>query len=305
MKLNNIICATDFSDLSNHAVSYGIVLAKEFGAKLYLCHVIDISYASKYSESMDSMDLEDQIADHALERLQMSIGGDSVNWEPLISKGRTSDVITRMVEEGGANLAISATHGRSGLKRLILGSVTERLLRTLSCPLLVVRSPQHDFVSPKDHQIKLERILVGCDFSPHASLSFQYALSLAEAFDCELHLVHVFETTLYEDLLKAAAKSKEERQHTLDKELNDRLEKMIPEATHGYQSTHTSLLAGEPYQELTKYALLHNMDLIVLGVRGYGLKETLHLGSTTDRVIRQAPCPVLSMCPTCSKLWFI
>ena len=305
MKLNGIICGTDFSDLSNHAVSYGVVLAKELGAKLYLCHVIDMSYASKYSESMNSLEVEERITKHALERLHRSIGGESVNWEPLILKGRTSDVISRMVEEGGVNLAISATNGRSGLKRLILGSVTERLLRTLSCPLLVVRRPQHDFVSPKDRQITLNRILVGCDFSAHSSLSFQYALGLAAAFNCEVHLVHVFETTLYEDLLKAAARSNEDRLNALDEELSDKLRKMIPEVTHSHRSIRTSLLAGEPYEELTKYALLHNIDLIVLGVRGHGLKETLHLGSTTDRVIRQAPCPVLSVCPTCSKLWFI
>ena len=305
MKLDKILCATDFSDAANHAVLYGIALAKKFEAKLYMCHIIDLSYADAYGEFLGSQKVEDRIMNYANERLQGSIGGQPVNWEPLISKGSISDEIARMVEEFGVNLAISATHGRSGLKRLILGSVTERLMRTLSCPLLVVRSLQHDFVSPKDRQIKLNRILVGCDFSPHSSLSFQYALSLAGEFGCELHLVHVLENTIYGDLLKSAAKSKGEKQHALHNELNDKLTRMIPEVTHSGHPPRTSLLAGEPYQELTKYALKHDIDLIVLGVRGQGLKETLHLGSTTDRVVRQASCPVLSVCPTCSKLWFV
>jgi nucleotide-binding universal stress UspA family protein len=56
-------------------------------------------------------------------------------------------------------------------------------------------------------------------------------------------------------------------------------------------------LAGHPHQELTKYAVVQRMDLIVLGVRGHGLVETLLVGSTTDRVVREAPCPVLTVRP--------
>ena len=60
----------------------------------------------------------------------------------------------------------------------------------------------------------------------------------------------------------------------------------------------TILLAGHPHEELTKYAVVNEIDLIVLGVRGHSLVETMFVGSTTDRVVREAPCPVLSVRPT-------
>jgi nucleotide-binding universal stress UspA family protein len=303
VQLKSIICATDFSDFSNHAVSYAIAFAQEFGAKLYMCHVIDLSYAATYGRRPDPQEVEDQIINYASERLEGSIGGKPINWEPLISKGRASDEIARMAEEIGVDLAISATYGRSGFKRLVLGSVTERLVRTLCCPLLVVHSPEPGFDGTSEQKVKLDRILVGCDFSPDSDLSFQYALSLAQQFGCELHLAHVLETTVYRDLLKPPKTSRKDQQHPLCKELDEKLTEMVPEEAHSCCSPNTTLLAGQPYDELTKYALTHDIDLIVLGVRGHGLMETMFLGSTTDRVLRQAPCPVLSIRPTCPSPW--
>jgi nucleotide-binding universal stress UspA family protein len=304
MKPKTIICPTDFTDLSNHAVSYGIVLAKEFGAKLYLCHIVDLSYASKYSESLNPSEVEDRITDYASERFQASIGGHTVEWEPLISKGRTSDEITGLAQKTNANLVISATNGRSGFNRFILGSVTESLMRTLTCPLLVLRGPQRHFIVSENQETKLDRILVACDFSPHSNLCFQYGLSLAQEFGSELHLAHVVETPVYKNKLKSAKKISEDQQDGLRKELDEKLTSMISREKQSSCSPTKILLAGQPYEELTKYAVTNNIDLMILGVRGQTLKETLHLGSTTDRVVRQAPCPVLSVCPACSKLWY-
>jgi nucleotide-binding universal stress UspA family protein len=297
MRLKNIICATDFSEPSKHAADYGVALAKEFSARLYMCHVIDMSYAAMYGECKDPVELEERIMRQANESLRSSIGEDPLDWEPRISKGHTSDEINRMATDIGVDLAITATHGRSGLKRWILGSVTERLIRTLPCPLLVVRSPEHDFVSPGSQKVKLDRILVGCDFSPDSNLSFQYALALARQFQCELHLAHVIESTIYKHILKSGPERGQD-QHALFKELDEKLKNMIPGEAHACCAPRTELLAGQPYEELTKYAVTHNIDLIVLGVRGHSLMETLFLGSTTDRVVRQAPCPVLSVRPT-------
>jgi nucleotide-binding universal stress UspA family protein len=198
-----------------------------------------------------------------------------------------------MAEEKGVDLVISATHGRSGLKRLILGSVTSRLMRTLPCPLLVVRTIEHDFVTPPGQEIRLQRILVGCDFSADANMAFQYGLSLAQEFQSELHLVHVIAPPAYKDLLKLAAEQElHQDQRNL---LNQKLANMVPEEARNWCTPKTSLLAGQPHEELTKYAVINNIDLIILGARGLGLVETLFIGSTTDRVVPRAPCPVLAI----------
>jgi len=297
--MKNIICTTDFSDLSNLAVHFGIILAGEFGAKLHLCHVIDLTSTTIYGEAVLDLEVERiRIKNYVQEQLNQLIGDRKVNWEPLIQIGHVSNEITRMAMEMPADLVISSTHGRSGLGRLILGSVTERLMRTLPCPLLVVRSPEQEIATPPKKGALFERILVGCDFSPDSNLALQYGVSLAQECQSELHLVHVIEPSIYKNLMKSGTKPGEEIQQDLRELLNKKLTGMVPKEAHNWCAPKTILLAGQPYEELMKYAVLNNIDLIVLGVRGQTLVETLFVGSTTDRVVRQAQCPVLSIRPT-------
>ena len=296
MQFNRIVCATDFSDFSNRTVNYGIALAREFEAKLYVCHVIDLSSVAIYGEfQLDPVGLQNRIMKDAHEQLEELIGERHKQWEPLITVGHTADEIARIVEEKNIDLVITATRGRSGLKRLILGSVTERLMRTLGCPLLVVHSPDKEFIKTDDHAVDINRILVGCDFSPDSSLAFEYGLSLAQEFESELHLAHVLESAAYQELQKTDTPVETEIQQEIHSRLIQKLQDMVPEEARNWCKPQTSLIEGRSYEELVKYAEKHDIGMIVLGARGLGLVKSLLLGSTTDRVIRRAPCPVLSV----------
>jgi nucleotide-binding universal stress UspA family protein len=134
-------------------------------------------------------------------------------------------------------------------------------------------------------------------FQLFSELAFQYGLSLAQDFESELHLIHVIETSSYKDLLKSGAGPGISSEKTLHDRLGEKLSKMIPEESAVWCQPKTVLLAGRPYEEIIKYSLLNSIDLIVLGIRGRNLIEVLMTGSTTDRVSRQSPCPVLSVCP--------
>ncbi len=296
MHFKNILCATDFSDFSNRTVNYGTALANEFDSKLFVCHVIDLSSVAIYGEfQLDPVGLQDRIMNDAHEQLQELIGGQQIDWEPLISVGHAADEISRIVEEQDMDLVISATRGRSGLKRLILGSVTERLMRTLSCPLLVVQGPDKAFAASDDQEVNMKSILIGCDFSPDSEVAFEHGLSLAQEFQSELHLAHVVETSIYQQLHKTESPVEEELQQEIQTRLIKKLQDMVPEEARNWCKPQTSLLDGHPYEELVKYAEKNNIDMIVLGTRGHGLVKSLLIGSTTDRVVRNAPCPVLSV----------
>ena len=293
MPLKNIICSTDFSDYSNQAVPYGIALAKKFRAKLYMCHVIDLSSITAYGEIISYPGAQQNlIMNYTHNQLEQLIGKEPIEWEPLITIGHAADEIVDMAKEKNVDLAIVTTHGRSGLKLLILGSVTGRLMQSLPCPLLIVRSSEPNLASAENQEIEFKRILVGCDFSPDSVLAFQYGLSLAQDFQSELHLAHVIEPPIYKDLTK---KPVEKLQDDLRDSLSERLTSMVPEEVYNWCTLKTTLLAGQPHEELTKYAVVNDVDLIVLGVRGHSMVETLFVGSTTDRVVRRALCPVLSV----------
>jgi nucleotide-binding universal stress UspA family protein len=296
MQFKRIVCATDFSDFSNRTVNYGIKLAKEFDSKIYVCHVIDLSSVAIYGEfQLDPVGLQNRVMKDASEQLEELIGKQHKEWEPLITVGHAADEISRIVEEKNIDLVVAATRGRSGLKRLILGSVTERLMRTLTCPLLVVQSPDNAFTGPDDQELKIENILVGCDFSPDSGLAFEYGLSLAQEFQSELHLAHVIEAPIYQELHKTETHLEEELQEEIHNRLLQKLQDMVPEEARNWCTPQTSLLDGRPYEELVKYAEQHNIGITVLGTRGHGLVKSLFVGSTTDRVVRRAPCPVLSV----------
>ena len=293
--LKRILCATDFSDFSNHAIPYGIALAREFKAKLYVCHVIDLSSAAIYGEAVFALEeQQSRMTSYAQNEMTRLMGQESLDWEPLITVGNPANEIARMAAEKQVDLAVTASHGRAGLKRLILGSVTERLMRTLPSPVLVVRSPERGFVTPANQAIQLKKILVGCDFSPDSGLAFEYGLSLAQEFQADLHLAHVVEPPLYDDLINPSESGETFRQR-LQKTVQEKLSTLVPEEALTWCNPVTALLAGQPHEELIKYAVVNDIDLIVLGVRGHSLVESLFVGSTTDRVLRRAPCPVLSV----------
>ena len=236
-------------------------------------------------------------SDYTHEQLKQMMQNQTVDWEPLVTAGHAPDEISKFVAMHQIDLVVSATHGRSGLKRVFLGSVTERLMRSLPCPLLIVRSLEGVEASFGKSSLVFKKILVGCDFSTFSELAFQYGLSLAQDFESELHLVHVMETPLYKDILKSATSPGVSTEKTLHDRLSEKLSRMIPEESAVWCRPKTILLAGRPYEEIIKYSVLNSIDLIVLGIRGRNLIEVLMTGSTTDRVSRQGPCPVLSVCP--------
>jgi nucleotide-binding universal stress UspA family protein len=149
---------------------------------------------------------------------------------------------------------------------------------------------------PKD-TLGFERILVGCDFSPDADLAFEHGLSMAQEFQAELHLVHVIETPFYTETLKPVFAHRPASPVVIRDFLQSKLDDLVPEDARHWCQPVTALEEGQPYERLLRYAEAYRIDLVVLGVRGHGLIGTLFLGSTTDRVIRRAACPVLSVCP--------
>jgi nucleotide-binding universal stress UspA family protein len=298
VKINRILCTTDFSDFSNQTFAFGTALAREFHATLLICHIVELPFAAMHEEvQFDPIEHQERMTAYAHKQLVRLIDAQDIDWAPLVAIGHAADEITRLVTQENIDLVISATHGRSGLKRLLLGSVTERLMRTLTCPLLIVRDHLSSVPVKHGNVFHPKKILVGCDFSADSTLAFQYGLSLAQEFEAELHLVHVIEPPAYQDILTSMDNVERDYRCNITPQLRQKLTQMVPEDARNWCNPITALLEGKSDEEIIRYAELNDIDLIVLGVRGHGLVESLLVGSTTDRVARQAPCPVLSVRP--------
>jgi len=298
VRLKTILCTTDFSDYSNQTVSYGVAIAKEFDARLLVCHIIDLQFAAIYGTvHFLPPDLQTQSIETAQERITDLMASQTVPWEAVVSTGPPADEISRVVADREIDLAISATHGRTGLKRFILGSVTERLMRSLKCPLLVVRETPPDLMSDPAQGLRFNKVLVGCDFSPAANTALEYGVSLAQEFEAELHLIHVLEPQVYSDFLATTLDGVQGATGDIKEKLDQRLTDLITPEAMNWCRIKTAVIEGRPFEAITNYAGKNDIDLVVLGVRGHGVVETLFLGSTTDRVVRKAQCPVLSVSP--------
>lgn len=294
--IDQVIWATDFSEIANRGLSFGIPLARHFQADLCACHVLFIPRSATmfgdvplYSDSR-----REQLRSDAQTQLQRLAGGLPLPCEAVVVEGNVADEIARLAEDRGAGLVIVATHGASGVKRLVLGSVTERLIRIAPCPLLVLSAAAQEAPPGTPSERLFRRILVGCDFSPDAELALAFGLQLAREFQSELHLVHVIEPAGYGvDLMEKALG--ENLRDTIRRRARDRLAEHTPDGASDGCAPRTALVEGRAHQELTAYATGHQIDLMVLGVRGMNLVASLLVGSTTDRVIRSATCPVLTV----------
>ncbi len=284
-----IMSAIDFSTFTDSIFSYSVALCNKYGAKLVLVHVTsDLKKLLEHNETtLDVEALQKSNIRDAQERLEGRVKDLPIENEIIVGQGAPADVISRLAHEQRADMVIAATHGKTGFKRILVGSVTEKLIKTLHCPLLVLPPPEHASMLPDAVEIKLNKIVVGCDFSPDSQHAVDYGLSLAQAFQAEIHLCHVIKPSLYND-----------EREGID-QLRDRLEKklarMVPEGCHDWCTAKTALLDGEPYIALMDYAEEQEMDMLVLGIRGHTLWEKLLVGSTTDRLIRHSPIPVLAV----------
>lgn len=298
-QFRNILCATDFSAYADVVLAYGVGMAQRFEANLNICHVVDLPTVSAYGEAVfDPIEYQQRFMETARAEIDRLLGDARVNYQPLVTIGNTTDEISRLAKEYIADLVITATHGRSGLKRFFLGSVTERLMRILPCPMLVLRGSEEFTDVSAPQKFPFSKILVGCDFSEDSNLALDYSLSMAQEFESELHLVHVVEPSGYRDLFKLPQESGEKFKEELYDMIKEKLNSLVPEDALNWIKLQTTLLVGKPYSELIRYAEINDIDMISLGIRGHGMVEELLVGSTTDRVIRQSPCPVLSVCPT-------
>jgi nucleotide-binding universal stress UspA family protein len=284
-----IISAIDFSLSTDTILSYSAALSQKYQATLFLVHVTtDLATLLEHNETaLDVNGLQKSNTRDAQERLGDLAQSMPVKSEVFICQGTPADEIGRLARKQDADMVITNTHGKSGFKRLLIGSVTEKLMKTLHCPLLSLPSAEHAPSAQSDPEIKLKKILVGCDFSDYAKRACDYGLNLAQAFKAEMYLAHVIKPSIY-------GKAPQESRALRDR-LKGQLEGMIPEDCREWGDAQTVVLDGEPYLALMEFAREQDIDIIVLGIRGHTLWEKLLVGSTTDRLIRQASLPVLAV----------
>jgi nucleotide-binding universal stress UspA family protein len=186
----NILLATDFSEVSRKAAPYAAAIASRYGSKVYLVHVIPPE--ARMPIPMEHLPAQlDRSRLDADRDMKTFLRGDLLNEIPhkvLLERGPIWDRLSELIQQDEIDLLVVGTHGRGGLKKVILGSVAEELFRLASCPVLTVGpTVPTESAGPKE----FHRILFATDFGPASIHALQHAISLATESNARLLLLHV------------------------------------------------------------------------------------------------------------------
>jgi nucleotide-binding universal stress UspA family protein len=283
IELKKILYATDFSDASLAALPLVSTIARKYGSRVFVVNVSTaISYAMVSPEAAVVMHQKDEIAARSkvLDLTKKgSLAGLSIT--AVVRSGLPTEELMRVVREQKIDLAILGTHGRTGLKHLVMGSVAEELFRNLPCPVLTV-GPHVSRASLEATSIK--HILFPTDLSDESRAVFPYLASLASEYKASLTLLHVLpiETATNPDAKSMAEPLRHEMQNTFSPHIDPRF------------PAEFIIDFGDTAERILAHAETGRADLIGLGVRKVGEITTHFRNTVAYRVVLQAQCPVLT-----------
>jgi nucleotide-binding universal stress UspA family protein len=288
IEINRILCPIDFSAYSDHALRYAMKMAKWYGATLQVLHV------------MPPMPVSGGLATAGRELIRQNLKSAVERWqEPgvdaaaeLAESPDTSEMIMRRAEALDVDLIVTGSHGRKGVKRMLLGSVVEPLLHRCRQPVLVLPAGLDE--SCLERPVEFSRIICAVDFSTPSLTALAYALSIAEEANAKLTLVNVIE--LPPELVNPPqppdfniepARAETEIEHLT------KLQALVPEHAREYCTVETAVMEGGASRQLLRIADQLPADLIVLGVHGRNALDLAVFGSNSKDIITRAHCPVL------------
>ncbi len=299
-KLHTILVPTDFSEHSEHALFYAASLGERFGATVHLLHVRTLHGLEGKPSEEDFPDMTelltraDQIAREWLDAGAAHGGAAEVAVVKALTQSINAyEAIVGYATRKSADMIIIATRGNTGLKHVLLGSVTERVVRFTPCPVLVVEKGDRDFVDPGSGKVDISRVVVADDFSEGPERATKLAVEFLAPYQPQIHLIHAVENEVPPIYQLAGVDSA----FQLNPDLKDKLcsllegrsQSMIPE---GWQSV-CEIREGKPYKVVTDYAAEVKADLLIVAQESEIDLEERILGGTTERIVRHAPCPTL------------
>ena len=265
----NILFPTDFSANAHAALKYAAAFARHSGGRVVLFNVQD-------AKSVAHSQLDELLSDPVLK---------DVDAEKILVEGEPASEIAQGAIDHDADLITVVMRDRIRLSRAFGSSIAEDIVAEAPCAVLCVRPPQRDFVDQS--QIQLKRVLLATNFRPSSAAATQLATQIANHMGAELHAVYVI-GDYFEQISVIFPEGGLAALTRLRSYVQERLAQLTRAGT-------THIAEGRPYQEIVKIADTLPADLIVIGTAVHGslFGSSQVLGSEVERVIRNAPCPVL------------
>lgn len=288
-----ILVGTDFSDPAGVALEWAVELAGQQGARLELVHAVTIPPSMPGFLAVPAPTFDAEVQQAARERLDQAaewLREREIAVETFLGLGNPSQVILERADASSALAVVVGTRGLSGLRHILLGSTAQRVVQGASCPVLSVHPED------KERHRPIRSILVPTDFSHDAEIAIHTAHRLLAAMeqDARLILIHAFnlpiEYTAYGPIPTSV-------HYLRDTGLD--AERRLAEAAEGLAreglTVETVAREGDPASVIVDEARDRGVDLIAMGTHGRSGLRHLLLGSTAERVVQHASCPVMTI----------
>jgi nucleotide-binding universal stress UspA family protein len=301
VRIKKILCPIDFSKFSRHAFDRAVAIAKGHGASVTATHIVSTQASPMfpYMEpgGVEAFLLPEVDRQRLLGELKQFLAidepvGVSIDCEVLEAPSVYREILVQ-ADRMSADLIVMGTHGRSGFQHLVLGSVTEKVLRTARPPVLTVGAAA-DVVPAGGTSFK--RILCALDFSECSIAGLLYAASLAEPAAADLAVLYVVEwAPLGYDPLAGPPIDLAGFRIEAESAGRESLHNVVADASPKARNVEEIVSSGNPHHEILRIAAERQSDLIVLGIHGRNPLDRMLFGSTAEPVVRRATCPVLTV----------
>lgn len=297
LNIDRILFPTDFSESSRQALPYAVALAEAHDAELHLLHAnvlhaSDPANPSHHFPEMENLTTElEERADARMKEIVEKHAPDPLTVVREQRRGISAPpVVLEYVDEADIDLVVMGTHGRRGLRHLMLGSVTEEVVRRAPCPVLTAREQDEPATVAG-----FGTILAPVDFSEHSEQALRHAVELAREFDADLQLLHVIEEITYPDFYYPAPLTGEQMAAEIRERIAERLQTAMDRIEEAGIHATVHMVEDRPAPGIADFAEENGADLVVVGTHGLtGVKRAL-LGSVAEGVIRRSVPPVLTV----------
>jgi nucleotide-binding universal stress UspA family protein len=291
-----ILFATDFSDSSQAARQLTRALARHLGARVVCAHaaMVPIYPASEHDvlaadfvHLRQLMQEELAVRDQRLQEIASELGKDGIAASTRVVEGAAVESICSAAQEAAAALVIVGSHGRTGLKRIVLGSVAERVVRTCETSVLVARPPVID-------QAGFRRVLVPTDFSQAAEVALDQAVTMA-AEDAVIDILHCWTADEFADgWLRPIENGRPVTVPDAAARARELGESWVKRVGLGHRRVAFHLVADRPTAGIQTFLDEQApYDLVAVGTHGRTGMQRLFIGSVAESTVRYAPCSVL------------
>jgi nucleotide-binding universal stress UspA family protein len=292
MTLHRILCPVDFSEPSKRALGYALAIAKWHESELTVLHVEEALHSAASLEAGSHLELTAR-QNELLHDFVNNVGGKDRNVRVELVTAEAVSGIREHAAREGSDLIVMGTHGRSGLARAVLGSVTERVVRQSPAPVLTIPPS----AGLRDDLMPFDPILCASDFSPACRMALDMAIMMGQEADARLILLHALQLPHFDPGIVPMPLPMSTRidVSAFHKDAVARLERGLPSDAMFRSRPEPVVAEGFPADVILQTASREDVKLIVMGVQARGVLDRMIFGSTTRRVMQAATCPVLSV----------